>query len=405
MSNRTTRYSILLTLLTALLAWSPSHCHSQRKEISQVRTYLKSGKDYDKAENLLTGLLRNPANSDNPVILQLLYQTVEKQYESANERLYLKQKQDTAAFFLLVNRLFEIGESLDSLDARPDKKGKTKLTYRDEHSEQLNALRPNLFAGGRYHVRKGNYATAYDYFERYMDCATQPLFSKYDYKKTDPRISEAAYLSVYCGHMMNDAVKTLRYRQKALGDTAHAAYTLQYTAEAWKQINDDSLYVSTLREGFSRYPEYPYFFPRLIDYYSARRDYPSAMSIADSALAANDSSVFFLLAKSTLLFNTQDYERCIDYSDRLIQINDSLADAYYNAGSAWLNIALEQYDRREKKNIVRASYQKAREYMEHYRLMAPDNSTKWAPALYRIYFNLNMGRQFDEIDKILKKQK
>jgi len=48
-------------------------------------------------------------------------------------------------------------------------------------------------------------------------------------------------------------------------------------------------------------------------------------------------------------------------------------------------------------------YQKAMPYMEAYRQMEPSQQQKWAPALYRIYFNLNMGKQFDEIDKILKK--
>ena len=41
--------------------------------------------------------------------------------------------------------------------------------------------------------------------------------------------------------------------------------------------------------------------------------------------------------------------------------------------------------------------------MENYRKLAPTEKQKWAPALYRIYFNLNMGKQFDEIDKLLKR--
>ena len=39
--------------------------------------------------------------------------------------------------------------------------------------------------------------------------------------------------------------------------------------------------------------------------------------------------------------------------------------------------------------------------MEKYRTIAPDDKDKWAPALYRIYLNLNMGRKFEEIDKML----
>ena len=40
--------------------------------------------------------------------------------------------------------------------------------------------------------------------------------------------------------------------------------------------------------------------------------------------------------------------------------------------------------------------------MEHYRQLMPAEKDKWAPVLYRIYLNLNMGKQFDEIDRILK---
>jgi len=41
--------------------------------------------------------------------------------------------------------------------------------------------------------------------------------------------------------------------------------------------------------------------------------------------------------------------------------------------------------------------------MEKYRKLAPAEKKKWAPALYRIYLNLNMGKQFDEIDNLMKK--
>jgi hypothetical protein len=34
--------------------------------------------------------------------------------------------------------------------------------------------------------------------------------------------------------------------------------------------------------------------------------------------------------------------------------------------------------------------------------MAPEQQTKWLPALYTIYFNLNMGKEFDEIEQLRK---
>ena len=50
-------------------------------------------------------------------------------------------------------------------------------------------------------------------------------------------------------------------------------------------------------------------------------------------------------------------------------------------------------------------YTDARPYMEAYRKLAPNDQEHWAPALYRIYLNLNMGKQFEEIDRLMKKMK
>ena len=36
--------------------------------------------------------------------------------------------------------------------------------------------------------------------------------------------------------------------------------------------------------------------------------------------------------------------------------------------------------------------------------MMPKEQDKWAPVLYRIYLNLNMGKQFDEIDRLIREK-
>ena len=96
------------------------------------------------------------------------------------------------------------------------------------------------------------------------------------------------------------------------------------------------------------------------------------------------------------------YAESIKYSERLIEVNPNLAEPYFNAGTAYVNIADRLVDHKEKK-LVKQAYQKACPYMEHYRKLMPKEQAKWGPVLYRIYLNLNMGKQFDEIDKLLKK--
>ncbi len=374
---------------------------AQKKELSQARSYIKSGKDYDKAENLMTGLLKDSANRDNKRIYLTWFEAVRGQYMQANERLYLKQKQDTASFFNLCKRMFTVGETLDSLDMQPNAKGRVSLEYRDKHAELLNTYRPNLFGAGIYHVRKADFRQAFDYFGQYIDCQYRPLFAAYRYDSTDVRMPEAAYWATYSAYKLHDPVLTLRHRQLALRDSARRQSILQYTAEAHSWLNDEEFYVKTLEEGFRHYPLSPYFFPRLFDAYMQQGRPDKALALSDSALAVNDSSQLFLFAKSTTLLRMERYGESILVSDRLIQLNDSLPEPYFNAGTAYLNIALKLDSRKDKKQL-RQLYQKTRPYMERYRQLMPGEKAKWGPALYRIYLNLNMGKQFDEIDRLLK---
>ena len=390
-------------LFFLFLVWLTLPVVAQRKQIGEARTYLKSGKNYDKAEKLMTDLLKDTANQDNKRIYEIWLQSVEKQYEQANEKFYMKKQQDTAQFFGLIRKMFTIAVRLDALNARPDKKGRVEPELRKDLSKQMAAYRPNLFFGGAFFVRKGDYKKAFDYFETYIDCQRQPLFTGYDLD-SDPRMGEAAYWATYSAYRMDDAVLTLRHRELALRDSLKRDWILQYTAESWHKLKDDSMYVAVLEQGFKAYPKSPYFFPRLMDIYTRSRQNEEALRIVDYALEADSTSELYLYAKSNVLMQLEQYAQSLTYTDRLLALNDKMADAYYNGGTAYLNIALRMDPKKHKKQI-RKMYQKAQPYMEKYRELAPQDAQKWAPALYRIYFNLNMGKQFEEIDKILKKLK
>ena len=379
-----------LIAVTLLLLMTTPCLMAQKKELSQARSSIKSGK-YADAEKTLTALLKDSANRTNKRIWLAYYDAVLGQYEQGNEKLYLKQQYDTASFFAKALQMLTIAETLDSLTT----------DNRKSHSSQLNAIRPNIFNGGSFLLRKNKWADAYRYYEAYLDCARQPLFQAYHYDSLDTRMPEAAYWATYCGYKQQDPVLTLRYSKRALQDTAKADFTLQFIAEARRLLKDNELYVKTLEEGFRRYPQFHYFFPRLMDAYISLGQNEKALALADSALTVNPSSELFLFAKSTTLLRMERYAESIGYSERLIELNPNLAEPYFNAGTAYVNIAERQGGSRDKKQM-RQAYQKACPFMEHYRKLMPKEKAKWAPVLYRIYLNLNMGKQFDEIDRLLK---
>ena len=396
----------LTALSLVIFLFSFTTAGAQKKEMAQARSYIKSGKNLDKAEQMLTALLeKDSANRMNPKIHALLYQAVQRQYDMGNEKLYLGQKYDTTALFNLTRRMFLICQRLDTLDARPDQKGRVRPEYRQKHAEALNEIRRNLYLGGRFFLSHNRPDEAFPYFDCYLDCARQPLFTDYHYSERDTLMKDTAYWATYTGFRESLPAHTLKYADCARQDTAKLSFTLQYMAEAYSQLRDDEGYRNTLSEGFRRFPEHAYFYPRLMDFYNAHERYDEALQLTDSALKVNPHSEIFLFGKSTVLLNMGRNEESLEVSRQLIGINNTLAEPYFNAGTAILNFiqALSPDTPRATLNAKRKTYyQLARPYMEHYRKLAPQQQHKWAPALYTIYLNLNMGRQFEEIDRLLK---
>jgi len=395
------RQTLFLLILLTFCLLPLTTAMAQKRQMAEAENYLRSGKNLEKAELLMIRLLADSANQQNPRIYNIWLQAVEKQYDALNERMYKHQSIDTIQLFNLARRIFTIAERLDSIDMKPDKKGRVSPDYRKDNAQRLLGYRPNLFFGGASHLRRGDFQKAFDFFEMYIDCARQPLFTNDDLLNTDSRIGEAAYWATYSGYRMNDPVLTLRHHELARRDTTKLEYTLQYAAEAWNRLGDNIRYGELLWEGFAFFPQSPYFFPRLMDDYTRKGNNEQALMVVDEALKTDSLNELYLFAKSSILLNLGRYAESLDYSKRLLTVNDQMADAYYNAGTACLNIILNMDSRRHKKQI-RKMYQKAQPYMETYRQLAPEAKDKWGPALYRIYFNLNLGKQFDEIDKILK---
>lgn len=395
------RITLLLCIICICL-----QINAQKKEISLAKDNIKKGTNLEQAESSMANLLKDSANRNNEKIWLTLYEAQKKQYEQGNEKLYLKQDYDTAKLFLSVKKMFQTLEGLDSVDAQTDKKGRVKLVYRKKHAAMLDVHRRNLYNGGAYFVNKQNFKEAYNFFDMYLNCSIQPLFTGYKYDETDKNMPSAAYWAVYCGYKLQDPKATLHYAYWALKDTAHYQYMLQYLAETYKMEKDTMRYVSVLEEGFKKYPRFPFFFPRLIEYYTKNEQYDAALSLCDKALQVNDSSNLFKFTKSSVLLSLKRYKECIGLCDSVIAKDSTILGAYLNAGLSYFNQAVEadkalRQTAKQKKEIIQL-YKKALPYLEKYRKMVPDEKGLWGLPLYTIYLNLNMGKEFDEIDKLLK---
>ena len=396
--------------MTTFLACLVVLVSAQRKSIDQAQAFIKSGKNLDRAEKLMTDLLKDSANRQNKRVWTTLIDAVKMQYDQGNQKLYLKQKYDTAALFNNANKLLAFCLQFDSIEAIPNKKGKFNIKYRDKHAEMLNAVRPNIYNGASFYLRKLDFKNAWAFYEAYLECANQPIFADYKYLETDTLMEKAAYRALYCAYRMGSLEKTLKYQDLAEKDSTYLENIIQYVAEMQLHGKDTIAYVNALKRGFDIEPNNNFFFPRLVDYYNLKEETDSARQFIEYALERDSTNVLAVFAKSSALLNAKQYDDCINVTKKLLALNDSMPEAYCNMGLAYYNQALmlEEKQMKEKrrtkkqKAAVNDLFEKSLPYMEKFRQMAPEQQTKWLPALYTIYFNLNMGKEFDEIEKLKK---
>ena len=395
--------------LLFLLMMSPMVVPAQKKEIQVAKDQVKAGRDLDKAVASMKKLLNDSVNRTNKKIWTVYFDAVRKQYEQGNEKLYLKQKYDTAQLFNYTRQLFEVALQFDSVEAVPDKKGRKNLEFRKGHKDYLAHIRSNLYNGGIWFLNKQKYQDAYKFFDCYIDCAEQPMFKSYNYMEKDKHLPTAAYYAVYSGYKMKNPKATLHHSYMALKDTVHYNYMLQYLAETYALEKDTARYVASLKEGFKRVPTFPFFFPRLVEHYVDNAQLDSAMVVVDEALTVVPDSDLYLAAKSNLLLDQGKLKECIEVSQKVIDVNPEMPEPYYNVGICYFNQAVEQdknsQNSRQVKAQVEADYKKALPYLVKYRELEPKEQGKWAFPLYTIYLNLNMGKEFDEIDKVMRQSK
>jgi len=395
---------LFITLLILLLYLPCSF--AQKKQISEARELIKKRNNLEQAEKSMRTLLKDSTNRGNIKIYATLAEAVRARYEKVNEQFYLRQSTDTTAFFNAARDLFLAYESLDSIDLRPDEKGRVKPSYRKKNASDLAAVRPNLFNGGLFFVKKNDYESAYNMLDTYLQCVCQPLFSSQQYTLTDSVSQEAAFWTVFCGFKLGNPTKALAYKDIALSSVEYRKRALVFLSETYQLMNDTTLYVETLRIGFEEEPSSPFFFTRIMDYYGDKGRFDIAYQMAEKAVKSDPSNPLFLFGKSNALLNLGRYEECLVVCDTLINRKTDNPEVYFNAGASYVNMAVllekDQKTARDQQKRITAYYKMALPYMEKFRQMAPSQQERWAPSLYNIYLKLNMGKQFEEISNLLR---
>lgn len=416
-------YLIILLIPLTLLAEEKKDKKAKKEEpvkvsalLKTARTAIKNGRDQKKAEeNLVAAITREDVtNEDRADIYYTCAQLEHSLNDGQNLKAYLKQQYDTATFFSTIQKMYEFTLKCDSVESVPVK-GKVKYRYRGKNRSLMEdtKYRRNLYQGGAWFYRKQQWKNAWDHFHMYRQTVDHPLLALGNKYKQDTLTLRSAYLATAAAFNADMPKETLIHIDEAISsqDSAKQVALEEIKVRCYEKLGNDSARVAALLEGISCHPEHDYFYLHLMDHYCDNMMYDEGVILSAFILNSMGKKAIYYQGISNIRMKQALWDLGIEAAQLAVQADSTFADAYFNLGTCYINKALTFAETacndltdpkcvQDHKNI-QEQYRLALPQMEEYRRLRPDKKDRWAPALYRIYLYLNMGKKFAEIEEIL----
>ncbi|MDD3037635.1 tetratricopeptide repeat protein [Bacteroides sp.] len=401
-------------LFSMVLLMTVSFSFAQMKSVKEAkRAATDVNPDLKKAEQLINEAMKNPETKDLAETWDIAGNIQKSINELETKSAIIGKPFDTLRTYNSVLNMFEYFAKCDELAQIPDEKGKIKNKYRKANAASLIKERPNLINGGVFVFNKEQNKEALKFFATYIESASYPMLADQEIAKKDTALSLVAYYATLAADRIGDKDAIIKYGPIAIDEPDNGKFAMQLLSDAYKTKGDTAAWVKSLEQGIMKFPGNDYFFANLVDYYNNANQPSKAMEFADRMLSTDANNKMYLYVKAYLYHNMKDYDNAIEFYKKAIAIDPEYVEAYSNIGLAYLMKAQAYADKAttdindpkyaQDQAIVKKIYEDAKPFYEKARALKPDQKDLWMQGLYRVYYNLNMGPEFEEIDKLMNK--
>ncbi len=421
---------ILLVTSLCLLA---SISFAQKKAVKDAKNAMKG--NVAEARELIKPALTDPETAEDQETWKLAGDIEFKAFD--DERTLEMQKEITGkggneeAMYVGLYNMYGPYVKADELGERPDEKGKIKNKVRKDIVKNMRDGHRFYINGGVFYNDKQDFKRAADFFERYWELPTLPMFadSQADFNLQDTTYQTIKYYAVISSIQSKDHPRSIKLLKKIISEpyiqnsTYKESDVYELLASEYQQIEDSAAYVAALRQGAEKFPKNKYFTPNLINEFIRGGKTDEAIAYLDQAIANDPTNTCDLMSvKASLYAEQKEYDKAAPAYTTALSSDANCERALEGLGVLYVlqaqdikEKAGQTTNRREQAELDKTTtdlYTKALPYLEKYLdiLKARNaDSLEMKPALMKlqnVYYNLSLlnidkSKELDAIDKEL----
>ena len=405
--------NLVLTLGLCLVA---SVSFGQKKAVTEALKLAKDAKpNFTEARSTIKGALSNPETKNDAKTWYTAGQIESLQFDQENTKQMLGQQPNEEVMFNALIEVYPYFIEAYKLDNLPDAKGKVKPKFTKDIKSILRVNLPYYMNGGAFYFEKRDYRKAIAYFDQIVDISNDPIMKEGEKNMIDFAADSnylfANYYAAIASAQLEDHEVALRVMNRALGVDFKKNDILQLLSEEYNRVNDTVNWEKTSNEGFALYPADDFFLFNLIRIYIDTDRHDKSLEYINTAISNNPTNAqLYNVAGRIHEASTKDYSKAEEYYIKSIEINSEDAEVQSNLGRIYFNQAVTMLDEanniadvkkyNEEKEKAKDIFRKALPFFEKAFQLDPDPSDNKV-ALRSIYYNLDMGDKYEEMEKIL----
>lgn len=399
-------------LLSFALCVAATGAFAQKKAVSQAQSIAKgTNADFAEARTLIKGALENAETKDDPKTWYVAGFIEDQQFSAERMNEMLGKQPNMPTMYQALLGILPYMEKAYELDQLPDAKGKIKPKYVKDIKGILSANHIYYINSGAYYFDERDYRKAYDSFEQYLQISNHPMFAGEQVAARDSNYMTVLYYAAIAATQLGEPQTAIAALINAKDGGFKENDLYQYLYYEYEQLRDSANMEKVLVDGMSKFPEEKWYILGLINTYIYSSRNEQAITLLNKAIAdePNNPQLYDVLG-SVYETGLKDNENAEKFYKKALEIDPAYVDALSNLGRVYYNQAVNvQTDanmisdnKLYQEEIAKAKslFEKALPYFEQAHQMKPEQ-TEYIIALRGIYYNLNMGEKFDEMDKKL----